>query len=56
MEVDYSSGSIPVNLEQILEQKAKKSPIPMSHYTTYGISGPRYEGVKAEGRILNLLP
>lgn len=54
MEVDYSSGSIPVNLEQILEQKAKKSPIPMSHYTTYGISGPRYEGVKAEGRILNI--
>lgn len=57
MEVDYSSllsGSFtPVNLPQILQQKAKKSEIPDSHYSTYGISGPRYDGSRTTSEILN---
>tara|TARA_R110002153_G_scaffold149396_2_gene300934 strand:+ start:9833 stop:13882 length:4050 start_codon:yes stop_codon:yes gene_type:complete len=53
MDVDYSSGSTPVNFKQILEQKAKKSEIPASHYSTYGIAGPRYDGSKTESNRLN---
>ena len=53
MDVDYSSGSTPINLPQILEQKAQKSEIPESHYSTYGIAGPRYEGSKTTGNIIN---
>lgn len=53
MDVDYSSGSTPVNLDQILAQKAKKSEIPASHYSTYGIAGPRYDGSKTESNRLN---
>ena len=50
MDVDYNnqSGSIiPVNQEQILDNKAVKAAVPDSNYTALSSINPRYDGVKS---------
>lgn len=53
METDYSSGSVPVNLEQILDGTAKKADTPDSNYTTTGIIRSKYGGSKSTSKLLN---
>ena len=57
MDVDYNNESgpiIPVNQEQILDNKAVKAAVPDSNYTTLRSINPRYDGVKSTSAKLNV--
>lgn len=54
METDYSSGSIPINLEQILEGTAKKADTPDSNYTIQGLVNSKYEGSQSTSKFTNV--
>ena len=57
MDVDYTNESgpiIPVNQEQILENKAVKAAVPDSNYTSLRSINPRYDGVKSTSKKLNV--
>jgi hypothetical protein len=55
MEVDYSSNSlIPVNLDQILKNQAKRSEISNYHYNSPASIGLRYDGVKSTSKFYNI--
>ena len=57
MDVDYNNESgpiIPINQEQILDNKAVKAAVPDSNYTTLRSINPRYDGVKSTSAKLNV--
>jgi len=54
MEIDYSSGSVPVNLDQILLGTAKRADTPDSNYTIEGIVRSKYEGSKSTSEFTNV--
>ena len=54
METDYSSGSIPVNLEQILDGTAKKADTPDSNYTIRGLVNSKYIGSHSTSQFTNV--
>ncbi len=53
MKVDYSSGSIPVNFDQIISNTAIKAAIPDSNYTIASLTTPRYNGSKSTNKQIN---
>ena len=53
-EVDYTTGIYdPINFQAILSGSAQKSTVPLSNYTTFAITNPRFRGSETSANNVN---
>lgn len=55
-EVDYTTGIYnPINFQSILSGSAQKSTVPLSNYTTFAITNPRFRGSETSANDVNTI-